>query len=88
MDKGVAAAIRRFPERSLEIRRLALADGGFRSLCEDFREAEAALNRWNQSTTDQGALRRSEYRVLVEELAAEIERMIQKPAATGTPPEH
>ena len=78
MDKSVSAAVRRFPDRSLEIRRLALSDGAFRSLCEDFHEAETALARWNLSTSEPGASRRSEYRLLVEELAAEIARMIDR----------
>lgn len=78
MDKSVLAAVRRFPDRSLQIRRLALADGAFRSLCEDFHEAEMAFARWSLSTSEQGASRRSEYRLLVEELAAEIVRMIDR----------
>ncbi len=78
MDKSVPAAVRRFPERSLDIRRLALSDGAFRSLCDDFHEAETALARWSLSTSEQGAARRAEYRLLVEELAAEILRMIDR----------
>lgn len=72
MEKGTAAAIRRFPDWSLEIRRLALSDASFRSLCDDFGDAEEALARWRQAPADDGAVRTTEYATLVEELAAEI----------------
>lgn len=78
MDRGVLAAVRRFPQRSLEIRRLALADSTFRSLCEDLAEAELALARWQQMTTEQAASRRSEYDLLVEELAIEINSIVDR----------
>lgn len=77
MDKGVLAAIRRFPDRSLQIRRLALADGTFRSLCGDFGEAEEALAHWSQTSSPQAALRQSEYRGLMEELAFEIAAAVE-----------
>jgi hypothetical protein len=78
MDRGVSAAIRRFPRRSLEIRRLAVADGSFRSLCGDLREAEEALERWNRIPSDQAVSRRQEYNLLVEELAREIEGIVDR----------
>ena len=80
MDRGVFAAVRRFPLRSLEIRRLAVADGSFRSLCEDLREAEEALERWSRVPSEQAASRRSEYDLLVEELAREIEGIVDRRA--------
>ncbi|MCB1499806.1 MAG: hypothetical protein KDK07_08435 [Bauldia sp.] len=72
MDKGVASAVRRFPAWSLEICRLALADAGFRSLCDDFGDAEDALTRWRQIPAADGDVRTTEYATLVEELADEI----------------
>ena len=78
MDRGVTAAIRRFPQRSLEIRRLAIADSAFRSLCEDLSEAEDALARWSTLPLEQAAARRSEYDILVEELAAEIVSIVDR----------
>jgi hypothetical protein len=72
MEKGMAAAIRRFPDWNLEIRRLALSDAGFRSLCDDFGDAEEALARWRQAPREDGAVRTTEYATLVGELAAEI----------------
>ena len=81
MDRGVSAAVRRFPLRSLEIRRLAVVDGSFRSLCEDLREAEEALERWSRAPSEQAASRRSEYNLLVEELAREIEGIVDRRAS-------
>ena len=78
MDRSVLAVVRRFPDRSLDIRRLALSDVDFRSVCEDFHEAETALARWTLSTSQQSTSRRAEYHILVEELAAEIVRMIDR----------
>lgn len=80
MDRGVLAALRRFPQRSMEIRRLAIADSAFRSLCQDLAEAELALARWGQIATELAASRRSEYDLLVEELAVEIESIVDRRA--------
>ena len=79
MDRGVLAAVRRFPQRSLEIRRLAMSDNAFRSLCEDLCEAEEALARWSLLPSEQAASRRCEYDLLVEELAAEIVSIVNRP---------
>ena len=80
IDRGVLAAVRRFPLRSLQIKRLAVADSSFRSLCEDLREAEEALERWSRIPSEQAASRRSEYDLLVEELAREIEGIVDRRA--------
>jgi hypothetical protein len=77
MDRGVLAAVRRFPQKSLEIRRLAIADSAFRSLCGDFGEAEDALARWSHTPSEQAASRQSEYSILVEELASEISAIVE-----------
>ena len=86
MDKRVLAATRRFPNRSLEIRRLAIADTVFRSLCEDFGEAEEALARWSHAPSEQAVSRQSEYRLLVDELAAEIESIVDRRSRGGDGP--
>jgi len=76
MEKGLQAALRRFPLKGQEIRRHALANSTFRSLCDDLADAEAASNQWGQSPSPQSNLRRSEYQILAEELATEIEQML------------
>lgn len=76
MDKGLEAAIRRFPLKVPDILRLALADGSFRALCDDLADAESALSQWAVSTAAQSERRRSEYRLLVSELAEEINQSL------------
>jgi hypothetical protein len=76
MENGTRAAIRRFPLKALEIRRVALANADFRSLCEDLADAEAAFDRCVSSADADKDKRRSEYQILKEELAIEIEQML------------
>ena len=76
MEKGVQAAVRRFPLRGPEIRRLALANATFRSLCEDLADAESAFDQWGSSSAIGSKQRQSEYQVLARELAIEIEHML------------
>jgi DNA-directed RNA polymerase specialized sigma24 family protein len=73
MENGIRAATLRFPLKALEIRRIALANVDFRSLCEDLADAEAAFDRCASSADANSDKRRSEYQILKEELAIEIE---------------
>ena len=52
---------------------LAAGDEGFRSLCADLEEAEAALAGWRASTAVVRDARCAEYEGIVEDLAREIE---------------
>jgi hypothetical protein len=80
MDKGLVAAIRRFPLKGQKIRRLALADGSFLSACYDLADAEAALNRLATSSSfPHRDSRLDEYEILVNELAGEIENILNRP---------
>jgi hypothetical protein len=72
MHDAVQAAIARFPDRGHAIEEVARTDESFRSLCEDLSEAQAALVRWERSTSPIGAARYAEYRILVRDLAAEL----------------
>ena len=67
----LAAVARRFPERELEIHRLCLRDPEFLAACEDFADANAALDYW-QAIGASAATRAGEYRALAEELAAVV----------------
>jgi crotonobetainyl-CoA:carnitine CoA-transferase CaiB-like acyl-CoA transferase len=73
MQHAVQAAIARFPDRGHAIAELARTDEGFQSLCEDFAVAQAALARWERSSSSVREARCAEYRELVRDLAAEIE---------------
>ncbi len=72
MHHTVQAAIARFPDRGHAIEDLARTDESFRSLCEDLAEAEAALARWERSSSPVRATRCAEYHNLVRDLAAEL----------------
>ncbi len=80
MEKGWLVAVRRFPQWNFEIRRRALTDASFCSLCDDLGDAEAALRRWQAIDSNEAAARRSEYDVLVTELAAEIAAILEQPS--------
>lgn len=75
-EHGLAAALRRFPARSLQIRELSLRDESFRGMCEDFAAAENALTRAGQLPIHVREERRAEFESLVESLAAEIEQAL------------
>ncbi|MBM6594358.1 hypothetical protein [Microvirga pudoricolor] len=78
MHHAVQAAIARFPDRGHAIAELATADDGFLSLCEDLVEAQEAVLHWERSTSPLGAARSDEYRELVKELVAELERTLDR----------
>ncbi|OAP40967.1 hypothetical protein AU381_03515 [Sinorhizobium glycinis] len=75
-EHGLAAALRRFPARSLQIRELSIRDESFRGMCEDFAAAEHALARADQLPSHIREERRAEFESLVEGLAAEIEQAL------------
>ena len=83
MDRGVLAAVQRFPEWGGEIRRLALADTTFRGLCDDLLEAEAALARWTREDAAPSEERQREYGLLVRELADEIAAAVSQAPRWG-----
>ncbi|RVL60578.1 hypothetical protein [Sinorhizobium meliloti] len=68
----MAAALRRFPARSLQIRELSMRDEDFRGMCEDFAAAENALAAVDQLPLHIREERRAEFKGLIESLAAEI----------------
>ncbi|MCA1409207.1 hypothetical protein I6F26_31480 [Ensifer sp. IC3342] len=75
-EQGLAAALRRFPARSLQIKELSIRDESFRGMCEDFAAAENALAHTDQLPLHVRAERRAEFESLVESLAAEIEQAL------------
>jgi len=86
MEKGLLAAVRRFPLKGPEIRRLALSDVSFRSLCEDLADAEHALDIWSASSSSVRTSRLGEYETLVKELVDEIETVLaSRSGAPETP---
>ncbi|MEP0325138.1 hypothetical protein [Bauldia litoralis] len=88
MEKGLQAAVRRFPLKSLCIKRLASADETFLSLCSDLADAEAAMALWALSDASERESRQNEYEILANELAIEIGQLLdlhacEQDVATG-----
>jgi hypothetical protein len=77
MDQGVRAAIERFPMWRRAIEALATRNDDFCSLCEDLAEAQVALRRWEQSSSEVREQRCMEYASLVESLASEIKDALE-----------
>ena len=76
MDQKIEAAQRRFPLRKRAIEELAVRDEDFRSLCIDLADAESAALRWENSDAPKRDERRAEYLALVNDLAKEIEAIL------------
>jgi hypothetical protein len=85
MDQGAYAAERRFPARKQAIEELAARDEEFRDLCVDFGDAEAELERWENSTGPKREERCAEYAELVNDLAREIEAALDAAAIIPFP---
>lgn len=82
MGSKLQAIVQWLPLRGKEIERLAEKSDTFLGICEDFADAEAALEHWTAAAPGaRTEARKSEYSTLVEELANEIEQMLD--SATG-----
>ena len=78
MDRTVLAAIARYPDRGRAIEEFAERDEEFRSLCADLADAEAALKRWEQSSSQVREERCTEYRDLIGDLTDEIGSVLDR----------
>lgn len=78
MDRNLLVAVAHFPDRGHAIEQLAKTNEEFCSLCTDLAEAKAALQRWQQSSSPVVEARITEYRGLVNELAAELEATLDR----------
>ena len=59
----------------------------FRSVCEDYRECVAVLERWKQRETAEAPFRRQEYAELLVELGREIQIWLEALEKNGAPEE-
>ncbi|HWK67030.1 MAG TPA: hypothetical protein VNS34_19050 [Rhizobiaceae bacterium] len=78
MRAALSAAVRRFPDFELTIRRMIEKDRTFRDICEELAEAEAALSRVAQLPPPIRAARRAEWEDLVGRLVREIEAALRE----------
>ena len=70
MDNEIEALARRLPQHASTICRLQARDPGFRSICDDYGEAQRALKHW-ESASQAAPERVAEYRQILQELEAE-----------------
>lgn len=82
-------ALARFPGKERLARRLFLMNPTFRSVCEDYRLAREGLVTFEQLAATEPRAELLEYRTLVEELEAELLRMLAgaEPDEAGQAPE-
>jgi hypothetical protein len=80
---GLAQAAARFPEAAARLRRLALADPGFRDLCEDYGLARETLARFEARPDAAQRPEVPEYRSIVAELECEIDRCLREARPEG-----
>ncbi len=71
----IMAAISRFPEHELAIRRLCGQDSNFIETCEDYQEAATALCHWENAGPGYVA-RANEYRDILGEIEADILKVL------------
>ena len=70
MSDRIEGLARRFPQRASTIRRLQARDPSFRSICDDYGEAQCALKHW-EAAGQAATGRVAEYRQILTELEAE-----------------
>jgi uncharacterized protein YdcH (DUF465 family) len=70
MGDEIESLARRFPQHASTIRRLQARDPSFRSICDDYGEAQRALKHW-EAAGQAAPERVAEYRQMLTELEAE-----------------
>lgn len=70
--EAFSAALRRFPQFELAIRRLMARSEAFCDMCEELAEAELALSRVDGVSSGLREARRAEWQELVDRLVAEV----------------
>ena len=74
---GLAQAAARFPAAVARLRRLALADPGFRALCEEYGLARQSLARFEALPDAAARPEVTDYRSVIAELEGEIDRSLR-----------
>lgn len=80
---AIAQVAERFPTMAPTLRRLALRDPAFRSLCEDYALARASLAAFEARPDADVRPEIADYRSVIDELDAEIARFLADAATLG-----
>jgi hypothetical protein len=76
MSNGIEALARRFPQHASKIRQLQARDPDFRSICDDYDDAQRALKYW-EGAAQVAPGRVAEYREILAELEAEALEILE-----------
>jgi uncharacterized protein YdcH (DUF465 family) len=76
MGGEIGTLARRFPQDASKIHRLQACDPDFRSICDDYAEAQRALKHW-EAAGQAAPERVAEYRQSLKELEAEALAILQ-----------
>ena len=68
---------KRFPEARAALQRLFRDSPSFQSLCEDYRDCQAALQHWKQSTSGEAPAMTKTYAELLGELEQEVRQFLE-----------
>jgi len=74
--RAISAAVRRFPQFELAIRRLMDRSESFRDMCEELADAELALSKVEELPSALREARRAEWQELVDRLTEEIRAVL------------
>jgi hypothetical protein len=83
---GLALIMERFPEERQALCRFFRESRSFQSLCNDYWECRAALQTWQQSTSEEAPALSDEYAHLLLELEQEVRQYLDNEAAFSTGP--
>ena len=77
MNDKIRLILKQLPEKRQKIDSLMEKDPEFVALCEDYDDCVNALGYWSQSNAPEAETRANEYRILVQELEAEIDQALE-----------
>lgn len=78
IESNIFYVVKRFPDRKKDIVQLFRADQNFQTICDDYRRCSEALQRWNQSASEEAATCRKDYAELLQELELEIIQILNE----------
>ncbi len=81
---GLSLIMKRFPEEGQALCRLFQESLSFQSLCNDYQECLAELQKWQQSTSEEAPAWGDEYAHLLLELEQEVRQYLENESAFST----
>ena len=72
IQTGIFTLIERFPEHKDSLKLLYRESETFHTICEDYRRCSEAIERWDQSVSEDALTRKNEYTDLLHDLELEI----------------